>query len=51
MQELEEEIKKPTGSATIKMPKLSMDAILVSKECGILYQIYDTEGLRSARIL
>ncbi|KIL69438.1 hypothetical protein M378DRAFT_69521 [Amanita muscaria Koide BX008] len=47
MQELEEETINPTGSATIKMPELSIDGILVSKECGILYEIHNTEGLRS----
>ncbi|KAF8631897.1 hypothetical protein AX15_002157 [Amanita polypyramis BW_CC] len=47
MQELEEEIKKPTGSATVNVPKLSINGLLISKECGVLYQIHDTEGLRS----
>jgi hypothetical protein len=46
MQELEEEIKSPTGSSTIRIPKLSVDGVLISEECGILYQIQDTEGLR-----
>lgn len=46
MQELEQEIKHPTGSSTITIPKLSIDGVMISKECGILYQIEDTEGLR-----
>lgn len=50
MQELEEEIKRPTGSSTIKIPRLSIDGVMISKECGILYQIEDTEGLRCAHI-
>ena len=46
MQELEEEIRKPTGSTTVTVPKLSIDGLLISKECGVLYQIHRTEGLR-----
>ncbi|KAF6761571.1 hypothetical protein DFP72DRAFT_1041797 [Ephemerocybe angulata] len=47
MQELEEEIQTPTGITTANPPPLSMTGILVSKECGLLYEILDTEGLRS----
>ena len=50
MQELEEEIKHPTGSSTITIPKLSIDGVMISKECGILYQIEDTEGLRCVHL-
>ena len=50
MQELEEEIKHPTGSSTITVPKLSIDGVMISKECGILYQIEDTEGLRCVHL-
>ncbi|KAK2463660.1 hypothetical protein APHAL10511_004411 [Amanita phalloides] len=47
MQELEEEIKRPTGRATVGVPRLLIDGMLISKECGILYEIHNTEGLRS----
>jgi transmembrane E3 ubiquitin-protein ligase len=47
MQELEGELQKPTGIWTIKPPKLSVDGLLISKECGIIYEVINTEGLRS----
>ncbi|KAF8159628.1 hypothetical protein B0H34DRAFT_704239 [Crassisporium funariophilum] len=47
MQELEDELQNPTGIWTVPPPKLSISAVLLSKECGILYEITDTEGLRS----
>jgi hypothetical protein len=46
MQELEDELQKPTGIPTAKAPPLSVNGLLVSKECGILYEIVNTEGLR-----
>jgi uncharacterized protein YbaR (Trm112 family) len=46
MKELEEEIQKPTGISTVIPPKLSVNGVLVSKECGLLYAITDSEGLR-----
>ena len=47
MQELEEEVQNPTGAATVKPPPLSITGLLLSKECGLLYEITETEGLRS----
>lgn len=47
MQELEEEIQNPSGITTISPPPLSMTGVLVSKECGLLYEITETEGLRT----
>ncbi|KAG5654198.1 hypothetical protein H0H81_006231 [Sphagnurus paluster] len=46
MQELEEEIQKPTGISTIDPPKLAITGLLLSKECGIMFDINKTEGLR-----
>jgi len=46
MQELEGELQNPTGIWTIPPPKLSIDGLLISKECGILFEITNTEGLR-----
>lgn len=46
MQELESEIQKPTGISTVSPPKLSISGVLMSKECGILYELENTEGLR-----
>lgn len=46
MQELEEELQDPTGIRTVPTPKLTISALLVSKECGIMYEVTKTEGLR-----
>jgi hypothetical protein len=46
MQELEEETQRPTGIWTVSPPKLSLTGLLISKECGIMYQVVKTEGLR-----
>uniref|UniRef100_A0A0W0EYZ4 RING-type E3 ubiquitin transferase n=1 Tax=Moniliophthora roreri TaxID=221103 RepID=A0A0W0EYZ4_MONRR len=46
LQEYESELQMPTGIRTIKPPKLSMRGVLVSKECGILYEITNVEGIR-----
>jgi transmembrane E3 ubiquitin-protein ligase len=46
MRELEEEVQKPTGSWTVKPPELSVRGVLISKECGILYEMQNTQGLR-----
>jgi len=46
MQELESEIQHPTGISTVKPPKIVLSAVLLSKKCGILYEIHSTQGLR-----
>lgn len=46
MQELEAELQQPTGVWTVPPPKLTISGVLLSKECGILYQLTNTEGLR-----
>jgi hypothetical protein len=48
MAELESEIQSPTGIWTVPPPKLSVTGVLLSKECGILYELTNTEGLRHA---
>ncbi|KAF8967642.1 hypothetical protein BDZ97DRAFT_1802585 [Flammula alnicola] len=47
MQDLENELQNPTGIWTVPPPKLSVTGLLLSKECGILYEVTNTEGLRS----
>ncbi|KAF7430683.1 hypothetical protein PC9H_006392 [Pleurotus ostreatus] len=47
MTELEEEIQKPTGASTVEPPRIAVDALFLSKDCGILYEIHEAEGLRS----
>ena len=46
MLELEDELQNPTGISTVSTPKLSVSGVLLSKECGILYEITNSEGLR-----
>lgn len=46
MLDLETEIQRPTGIWTIKPPKLSISGLLISKECGIMYEVTKTDGLR-----
>jgi hypothetical protein len=47
MQDLESEIQHPTGISTVKPPQLALSAVLLSKECGIAYEIHSTQALRS----
>ncbi|KAF8885015.1 hypothetical protein BD779DRAFT_1673890 [Infundibulicybe gibba] len=47
MQEFEEEIQKPTGIGTISSPPLTLGGLLISRECGVMYEVGNTEGLRS----
>lgn len=51
MQELENEIQNPTGLSTIWTPKLSVDMLLLSRECGIMYSVKNTEGVRQVDCL
>ena len=48
MQELEDELQNPTGISTVSTPKLSVSGILLSRECGVLYEVTNSEGLRCA---
>ncbi|KAJ7581470.1 hypothetical protein C8J56DRAFT_960123 [Mycena floridula] len=48
MEELEHELQKPSGLSTVKAPKLTTEVVLLSRECGIMYQLMETEGLRSS---
>lgn len=46
LQELEEEIEKPTGVTTVRPPAMKLKGVLVSKNCGILYELPDIQGLK-----
>ncbi|KAI0071333.1 hypothetical protein K474DRAFT_1607089 [Panus rudis PR-1116 ss-1] len=46
MKELEDEIDNPTGISTITPPPLLMKGVLLSKNCGMLFE-FDTTGLKS----
>ena len=46
MVELEAELDNPTGLSTVRAPPLVLDAVLVSKNCGILIEMRDAKGLK-----
>ena len=48
MDELESEFDEPTGITTVKAPELSLDAVLLSQDCGMLYEIQHTIGVQYA---
>ena len=39
LEELEQEIEKPTGVSTIKRPLFLLDAVLVSSDCAMIYEV------------
>ncbi|KAJ7504432.1 hypothetical protein B0H11DRAFT_516924 [Mycena galericulata] len=45
LRELEEETQRPVGIWTVRPPPLSISGMLMSKECGILYEFHKTEGV------
>ncbi|KAJ7890572.1 hypothetical protein B0H14DRAFT_3081695 [Mycena olivaceomarginata] len=45
LREYEEEIQQPAGIWTIKPPPMSISGLLMSKECGILYEFHKAEGV------
>ncbi|KAL0570589.1 hypothetical protein V5O48_011372 [Marasmius crinis-equi] len=46
MQEYESEMQNPTGLRPLQPPNLSMKAVLVSKECGIMFEIGNVTNTR-----
>jgi transmembrane E3 ubiquitin-protein ligase len=44
--ELESEMDTPTGISTVRPPEMKFTGVLVSKNCGILYEFPDIEGLK-----
>ncbi|KAF5353145.1 hypothetical protein D9758_008759 [Tetrapyrgos nigripes] len=47
MEEYEQEVQQPTGIRAVNPPRLSLKTVLLSRECGMLYEFDDMEGLRS----
>ncbi|KAJ6607473.1 hypothetical protein B0H10DRAFT_550301 [Mycena sp. CBHHK59/15] len=45
LREFEEEIQRPAGIWTVSPPPLSLSGILMSKECGILYEFHGIDGV------
>ena len=46
MEELEREFDEPTGISTVKAPELALEGVLLSQNCGILYEIKHTVGVQ-----
>ncbi|KAI0666870.1 hypothetical protein C8Q78DRAFT_1057520 [Trametes maxima] len=46
MDELEGEIDEPTGITTVKSPEFSLDGVLLSQDCGILYEMKHALGVQ-----
>lgn len=49
MKELEAELEHPTGINTVQRPDLNINGVLISRECGMLYEIKEAEGLKYVR--
>ncbi|KZT21185.1 hypothetical protein NEOLEDRAFT_1074064 [Neolentinus lepideus HHB14362 ss-1] len=47
MSELEAELLKPTGITTVQDPGIKLEGVMVSKECGFVWELRDGEGVRS----
>ncbi|RDX47178.1 hypothetical protein OH76DRAFT_1558028 [Lentinus brumalis] len=50
MEELEHEYEEPTGISTVKPPELSLDGVLLSQNCGILYEVKHVVGLQTQKL-
>ncbi|KAI0726059.1 hypothetical protein C8Q72DRAFT_998682 [Fomitopsis betulina] len=50
MEELEEEIEKPTGIWTARPPELRLEGVLISQDCGVLFRFTETTGLKSPQL-
>lgn len=46
LKELEDEIDNPTGITTVRPPEMKLTGVLISKNCGILYELPDIDGLK-----
>ncbi|KAK6992210.1 RING-type domain-containing protein [Favolaschia claudopus] len=45
LREYEDEIQQPAGIWTVHPPPMSISGLLMSKECGILYEFHQVEGV------
>ncbi|TBU30076.1 hypothetical protein BD311DRAFT_755258 [Dichomitus squalens] len=50
MDELENEIDEPTGITTVRAPELSLEGVLLSQDCGILYEIKHAIGVQTQKL-
>ncbi|KAJ7281576.1 hypothetical protein C8J57DRAFT_1500270 [Mycena rebaudengoi] len=51
LREFEEEIQRPAGIWTVSPPPLSVSGLLMSKECGMIYEFRNTEGVSLRSLL
>ncbi|KAI8974598.1 hypothetical protein BD414DRAFT_498160 [Trametes punicea] len=50
MDELEKELDEPTGITTVKAPELALDGVLLSQDCGMLFELKHAVGVQSQRL-
>ena len=47
LDELEAEMDDPQGISTVSRPEMKMNAILLSKDCGIMIEMHDGDGMKA----
>ncbi|KAJ3551014.1 hypothetical protein NM688_g4952 [Phlebia brevispora] len=47
LQEVEDEIEHPTGISTVHQPKMVLKAVLMSKNCAMVYELPEIKGMKS----
>lgn len=50
MEELEREFEEPTGISTVRAPEFALEGVLLSQNCGMLYEIKHAEGVQTQRL-
>ncbi|KAH9926336.1 uncharacterized protein BXZ73DRAFT_49527 [Epithele typhae] len=50
MRELEREFEEPTGITTVRAPELALEAVLLSQDCGLLYEVQHATGVQTKRL-
>lgn len=46
LQEVEDEVDNPTGITTARAPEMKYRGVLISQNCGILYELPDIKGMK-----
>ena len=46
LQEVESEIDNPTGVTTVRQPTMRLKGVLMSKDCGMLYELPEETGMK-----
>lgn len=50
LEELEHEIDEPTGITTVRSPDMKFRGVLVSKNCAMVYELPEIEGMKSVSL-